>query len=137
MRVGGDSSTVISVVTNKEYENRTADTTNDNFAPALGDTSIMVGVSGSTSEVVMSEHSKRPMCDDEAYRVESKRPKQVYENKKLDSFPEFPFSTCKELLTSGIYTYFLFLYITLVRSYSFEEIYPVIFKMVNGVRRGL
>ncbi|XP_010905885.1 uncharacterized protein [Elaeis guineensis] len=100
LRVGGDSSTVISVVTNKEYENRTADTTNDNFAPALGDTSIMVGVSGSTSEVVMSEHSKRPMCDDEAYRVESKRPKQVYENKKLDSFPEFPFSTCKELLTS-------------------------------------
>lgn len=106
MRVGGDSSTVISVVTNKEYENRTADATNDNVAPALGDTSIMLGVSGSTSEVVMSEHSKRPLCDDEAYQVESKRLKQVYQNKQLDSFPEIPFNSCEELPTSGIYTYF-------------------------------
>lgn len=90
---------------NNEYENRTADATNDNFAPALGDTSILLGVLGSTSEDVMSENSKRPMCDDEAYRVESKRLKQVYQNKQLDSFPEIPFNACKELPTSGIYTY--------------------------------
>ncbi|XP_008776476.1 uncharacterized protein LOC103696583 [Phoenix dactylifera] len=100
LRVGGDSSTAISVVTNKEYENRSADATNDNFAPALGDTSIMLGVSGSTSEVVMSGHSKRPVCDDEAYRDGSKRPKQVDQNKQLDSFPEIPFNTCEKLPTS-------------------------------------
>ncbi|XP_038970711.1 uncharacterized protein LOC120104171 [Phoenix dactylifera] len=101
LRPGSDSSTFISVVTNKEYENRNADSANDTSESALGDTSSMSWVTGSTSEVIRSEHSKRPMCDNGAYQVENKRQKQTDPNKQLDSFAVIPFSSCKELPTSA------------------------------------
>ncbi|XP_073011456.1 uncharacterized protein [Typha latifolia] len=64
----------------------------DNSASSHGDASILHCVSSSAGAYVWSEHGKRPLYDDKPNQVTCKRPKQVDQNRNLDSCNEIPSS---------------------------------------------